>query len=63
MKHIHHLKARWLLAAMLVAVVAGETIAWSVTKAFDIRFPAIAVAAVCIGLVAMSVSWLYDGRE
>lgn len=60
---IHHLKSSWLLLAMLVAVVAGEAIGWYVCKAFDLRFPAVAIAAVCVGLVAGSVSYLYDGRE
>jgi hypothetical protein len=63
MKHIHHLRASWLFATMVLAVVAGETIAWYVTKAFDLRFPMVAVATVCIGLVAAGAAWLYDGRE
>lgn len=63
MKHIHHLKASWLLAAMVIVVLIGETIAWYVTKLFDLRFPAVAVGAVCVGLVAAAASWLYDGRE
>lgn len=63
MKHIHHLKSSWLLLAMLVAVVVGETVAWYVTKTLDLRFPAVTVAAICIGLVAAGVSILYDGRE
>lgn len=63
MKHIHHLRASWLLAAMIVAVVIGEIVAWYVTKMFDVRFPAVAVGTVCVGLVAGTVSWLYDGRE
>lgn len=63
MKHIHHLTTGGLVAAMLIAVAIGETIAWYVTKTFDIRFPAVAVGAVCIGTVGAVVSWLYDGRE
>lgn len=63
MKMIHHLKARWLLAAMLVTVIAGEYIAWFVTNQFGWRFPAVAVGAVCVGLVAVVVSWIYDGRD
>lgn len=63
MKMIHHLKARWLLAAMLIAVAGGEYVAWQVTRAFDWRFPSIAIAAVCIGAVAAAVALLYDGRE
>ncbi len=63
MKHIHHLRASWLFAAMLVAVVAGEFVGWWVCRALDVRFPAVAIAAVCVGLVALSVSYLYDGSE
>jgi hypothetical protein len=60
---IHHLRARWLFAAMLAAVIVGETAAWFLAKTFEFRFPAIAVGAICIGLVAAGASWLYDGRE
>lgn len=63
MKHIHHLKDSWLLTAMVVAVVGGETIAWYVTKAFNWRFPVVAIGAVCVGLVAAVVSVLYDGTD
>lgn len=63
MKTIHHLKARWLLATMLLAVTVGELVAWQVTTALKWRFPSVAVAAVCVGLVAAGVAWLYDGRE
>lgn len=63
MKAIHHLKARWLLTAMVVAVVAGEFVAWQVTRALHWRFPSVAVGAVCVGAVAAVVAWLYDGRE
>lgn len=63
MKTIHHLKARWLLAAMLIAVAIGEFVAWKITTANHWRFPSVAVAAVCVGLVASAVAWLYDGRE
>lgn len=63
MKTIHHLKARWLLTAMLAAVLVGELITWFVTQQFGWRFPAVAVAAVSVGLVAAVVSCIYDGRE
>lgn len=63
MKHIHHLRTSWLLGAMIIAVAAGEVLAWFVAKTFAIRCPAVAVAAISIGLVAAAVSWLYDGRE
>lgn len=63
MKTIHHLKARWLLAAMLIAVAVGEYVAWAITKSMNWRFPSVAVAALCIGLVGAVVAWLYDGRE
>lgn len=60
---MHHLKARWLLAAMIVAVVLGEHAAWFVTKLFHWRFPVVAVAAACVGLVATVVALTYDGKE
>jgi predicted MFS family arabinose efflux permease len=63
MKRIHHLRASWLFAAMIVAVVIGETLAWYISRILDWRFPAVAVGAVCVGLVAAAASWLYDGRE
>jgi hypothetical protein len=60
---IHHLKARWLVASMVVAVVIGELVASKVADWFSIRVPAVPVAAVCVGLVAAVVALLYDGRE
>ncbi len=63
MKHIHHLRASWLFLAMLVAVAIGETVAWYISRSFEMRFPVVAVGAVCVGLVAGGVSVLYDGRE
>lgn len=60
---IHHLKARWLLAAMVVAVIIGELVGAMVADAFSIRVPAVPVAAFCVGLVAAIVSLIYDGRE
>ena len=63
MKHIHHLTASWLLVAMVIAVALGETIALTVSKAFSFRCPVVAVAALCIGLVAGGVSLIYDGSE
>ena len=63
MKHINHLTTTSLLIAMAVALLVGETIAWYVTKLLEVRFPAVAVGAVCIGLVVAAVSWLYDGTE
>jgi hypothetical protein len=62
-KTIHHLKARWLIAAMLVAVAIGEFVAWQVTKAYHLHFSPVAVAAVCVGLVAAGAALLYDGTE
>lgn len=63
MKRIHHLKDSWLLAAMVLAVLVGETIGWYVTNLFQWRFPVVAIAAVCVGIVAATVSVLYDGTE
>lgn len=60
---IHHLKARWLLAAMVVAVVIGELVASKAADMFGIRVPPVPVAAFCVGLVAAIVALLYDGRE
>lgn len=63
MKHIHHLRASWLFVAMLIAVAIGETVGWWVCKTLDLRFPTVAIAAVSIGAVAITVSYLYDGSE
>jgi hypothetical protein len=63
MKAIHHLKVRWLFAAMIAAVLVGEIATWYASQLFHIRFPGVAVAAVCVGLVAMVVALLYDGNE
>jgi hypothetical protein len=63
MKHIHHLKARWLVATMLTAIVASETAAWYVCQTFNLHFPATAVGALSVGLVAVAVSVLYDGED
>ncbi len=60
---IHHLKARWLVASMVAAVIIGEIVAAKVAETFTIRVPAVPVAAVCVGLVAAVVALLYDGRE
>jgi hypothetical protein len=63
MKILHTLKTSWLILAMIVAVVIGETVAWQVSRAFDLRFPAFAVGAVSVGLVAFIVSLIYDGTD
>jgi len=63
MKMIHTLKMRWLLLAMLLAVVMGETIAWQISAMFDVRLDPVAVAAVCMGATAAFVALIYDGRE
>ena len=63
MKHIHHLKARWLLTAMVVAVIVGEIAGKAACSALNVRFPAFAVGALCVGLVAAGVSVIYDGRD
>lgn len=63
MKTIHHLKARWLMLAMLVAVVVGEVIAWQVSRAFDVRFEWIIAAALGIGVTAGITALIYDGNE
>lgn len=63
MKHIHTLKARWLLLAMLLTTVIGETLAWQLARTFQFRFNAVTVAALCIGLTAAVVAVIYDGRD
>ena len=63
MKHIHTLKARWLLLAMIATTVLGETVAWQISRSFGFRFSPVVVAAVCVGLTAAIVAALYDGRE
>ncbi|MBI5767977.1 MAG: hypothetical protein HZA93_09280 [Verrucomicrobia bacterium] len=63
MKHIHTLKARWLLLAMLLVTVIGETLAWQLARTFHFRFNAVPIAAVCIGLTAAVVAFVYDGRD
>lgn len=63
MKHIHTLKARWLLLAMLLTTVIGETVAWQISQSFHVRFNPVPVAAVCIGLTAAAIAFLYDGRD
>jgi hypothetical protein len=63
MKHIHHLKASWLFAAMIAAVIIGEIVGSVVCRALDVRCPSVAIAAISVGLVAAIVSALYDGRE
>lgn len=63
MKTFHTLKMRWLLLAMVGTTVIGEVVAWQVTRLLNWRFPAVAVAAVCVGLVAAFAAEFYDGRE
>ena len=63
MKHIHHLKASWLFAAMVAAVVVAEIVGNVVCRALDVRCPTVAIAAVSVGLVAGIVAAIYDGRE
>lgn len=60
---LHTLKTSWLIAAMVVAVAVGEALGWQISRAFDVRFPAVAVAALSVGLVAVVVSFLYDGSD
>jgi hypothetical protein len=63
MKHIHTLKARWLLLAMLLVTVLGETLVWQISRSFHLRFAPVPVAAICVGLTAVVVAWIYDGRD
>jgi uncharacterized membrane-anchored protein len=63
MKTLHVLKARWLLLAMVAVTTLGEIIAWQATRSFGVRFAPAAVAAVCVGLTAAVVAWLYDGHD
>jgi hypothetical protein len=63
MKTIHHLKTPWLILAMLAAVVVGEFATWYASRLLNVRFPPVAVGAVCVGLVAAVVAWCYDGNE
>ena len=63
MKTFHTLKARWLIAAMLLTTLIVELAAWQVSQFFHWRFPVVAVAAVCIGGVAAVVAEFYDGRD
>jgi uncharacterized membrane protein YjjB (DUF3815 family) len=63
MRKIKHLKARWLLTSMVLAVVAGELLASFIGTTFGVRVPAVPVAAFCIGLVAVITSLIYDGED
>lgn len=63
MRTFHHLKASWLIAAMVLAVAIGEFTVWQITKMMGWRFPSIAVAAVCVGIVAALTAIFYDGQE
>ena len=63
MKKLKTLKTSWFLLAMIVAVVIGELIGKAVANAFAVRVPAVPVAALCVGLVAFTVSLIYDGTD
>lgn len=63
MRKIKHLKARWFLGAMLLAVILGEAVATIVGTWFGVRVPPIPIAAFCIGLVAVVTSFIYDGDD
>ena len=63
MKMLHTLKARWLVLAMILTTVLGETIAWQISRTFGVRFDPVAVGAVCVGATAAIVAWIYDGRD
>ena len=63
MKILHTLKTSWLLLAMIVSVAIGETLAWQLSRLFDLRYSAVAVAAVSIAFAAFVVSLIYDGTD
>jgi hypothetical protein len=63
MKKIKTLKTSWLLLAMVIAVVIGEFVGSLVGTLAGIRVPPVPVAAVCVGLVAFTVSLIYDGTD
>ncbi len=63
LKTLHHLKARWLVLAMVLAVVLGEAIAWQLARSFGFRFAPVAVGAICVGLTASVVALIYDGCD
>ena len=63
MRMLHTLKTSWLVLAMVVAVAIGEAFAGQLSVIFGVRFSAVAVGAASIGVVALIVSLVYDGRD
>lgn len=63
MKTIKSLKASYLFMTLLAAVSATEFLAWKICAATGVRFDAIVVGTITVGLVVAFVDWRYVGRE
>jgi hypothetical protein len=63
MKKLKTLKASWYFGSMAVAVVLGLLAAKAVEKTWGLRIPPIPLGALCVGLVAVTVSFIYDGTD
>lgn len=63
MRKFKTLKTSWFLSVMTVAVIFGEILRRMLVETFDLRLPGLPVAALCVGVVAVTVSLFYDGSE
>ncbi len=63
MKTTRTFKGSWFILAMIVAIALGELIAWQASQFFGFRLHAITVAFVCIGLVQVVATLLYDDTD
>lgn len=63
MKATRKFKNSWFLTAIVVAILAGELIAWEISSRFGVRSNPLVVAFLCTGLIAAMVSVLYEGVD
>ena len=60
MKATRKFKNSWFLTAIVVAIFAGQIVAWEVSSRFGVRNNPLVVAFLSTGVVAVIVSVLYQ---
>lgn len=63
MKATRRFKNSWFLIAIVVTIVIGEVVAWTISNHLGIRNNPLVVAFLCTGLIAGMVSVLYENVD
>ncbi|HEX2855335.1 MAG TPA: hypothetical protein VHO24_19015 [Opitutaceae bacterium] len=63
MKTIRTFNGYWFLFALIAAVAVGELAVWRLAGLYGFRLSHIAADALCIGVVLVATSILYEGAD